>query len=42
VFEHKEKLNDPEARIAALREEASAIIEAFFSGTARRQVVVVK
>jgi hypothetical protein len=37
VFLHKERLNDPEERIAVLREEASAIIEAFFSGSSRRQ-----
>lgn len=30
VYEHKERLNDPEERIAVLREEATAIIEAFF------------
>ena len=37
VFEHKERLNDPEERIAMLRQEASAIIEAFFSGSSMRQ-----
>ena len=37
VFDHKEQMNDPEGRIALMRQEASAIIEAFFSGGRRQQ-----